>query len=288
MDTLRILSILLIVFSILTVFTLSTVNAQYPSDGDKYETLGVRHDTSPHVCLFEPDPSRVDPFYWSNVQYQSWKALLDWQVAMTEFAPEGDWSMFIHSTVPFEEHENKTPDEYRHCTVFLTYEIENTKEDSKALGQTGIDFKKSSHKFFYITVFLHHVQHNNIVLDLDLTNAKTNTETGLTEFKINLEKKELPLNSVYNIVLHEFGHGLGLRHYEAGEFPEPQGFAHLRSAMTPSLDPFKMDQNFEITISDKFMLSQIYGMDGYNRPQPIIIPDYCLFTGNGTKSLGCY
>ena len=277
---------IILISTLLTFFGAVTAFGQYPQDGDRYETLGVRHSTTPHVCLFEPDPNRVDPFYWSDVQYQSWKALLDWQIAMTEFAPEGDWSMVIHSTVPFEEHENKTPDEYRHCTVFLTYEIENTKENSKALGQTGIDFKKSSHKFFYITVFLHHVQHNNIVLDLD--NAKTNPETGLAEFTINLEKKELPINSVYNIVLHEFGHGLGLRHYEAGEFPEPQGFAHLRSAMTPSLDPFKMDQFFEITITDKFMMVQIYGMNGFQNPQPIIIPDYCLFINEGKSSSGCY
>ena len=273
------------IVSLVFLSSIITSYSQYPEMGDKYETLGVRHSTNPHVCLFEPDPSRVDPFYWSNVQYQSWKAILEWQVVMTEFAPDGDWSMFIHSTVPFEEHEKKTPDDYRHCTVFLTYEIENNKKDSNALGQTGIDFKKSSHKFFYITVFLHHVQHNNIVLDLD--NAKTNPETGLAEFTINLEKKELPINSVYNIVLHEFGHGLGLRHYEAGEFPEPQGFAHLRSAMTPSLDPFKMDQFFEITIADKFMMIQIYGMDGFGRPNPIIIPDSCFFGMNGTKSLYC-
>ena len=282
MKELKVISISLLVLSLSMV---ATVSAQYPEGGDRYETLGVRHSTNPHVCLFEPDPTGVDPFYWSNVQYQSWRALLDWQVAMTEFAPEGDWSMFIHSTVPFEEHENKTPDEYRHCTVFLTYEIENTKEDSKALGQTGIDFKKSSHKFFYITVFLHHGQQNNIVLDLG--GIKANPETGLTEFTINLEKKELPMNSVYNIVLHEFGHGLGIRHYNAGDFPEPQGFAHLRSAMTPSLDPFKMDQFFEITTADKFMLVQIYGMDGFGNPNPIIIPDNCFFGMNGTKSLYC-
>ena len=280
-------AIILIVSIVSLVFFFSIVSAygQYPEGGDEYETLGVRHSTNPHVCLFEPDPNRIDQFYWDNVEFQSWKAILDWQIEMTEFAPDGDWSVYVHSTVPFSEHENKTPDDYRHCTIFLTYEIENNKKDSKALGQTGIDFRSSSHKFLYITVFLHHVQYNNLVLDLD--NAKTNPETGLAEFTINLEKKELPINSVYNIVLHEFGHGLGLRHYNAGEFPEPQGFAHLRSAMTPSLDPFKMDQFFEITIADKFMMVQIYGMDGYGNNQPIIIPDSCFFGTNGTKSLYC-
>ena len=281
-------AIILIVSIVSLVFFFSIVSAygQYPEGGDEYETLGVRHSTNPHVCLFEPDPNRIDQFYWDNVEFQSWKAILDWQIEMTEFAPDGDWSVYVHSTVPFSEHENKTPDDYRHCTIFLTYEIENNKKDSKALGQTGIDFRSSSHKFLYITVFLHHVQYNNLVLDLD--NAKTNPETGLAEFTINLEKKELPLNSVYNIVLHEFGHGLGLRHYNAGEFPEPQGFAHIRSVMTPSLDPFKMDQEFTITIADKFMLVQIYGMDGYGNPQPIIIPDHCMFTDNGKRSQGCY
>ena len=201
MNILRLVSIVLLVSSLSTV-SLVTAFGQYPQNGDKYETLGVRHNTNPHVCLFEPDTSRVDYIYWTNVQYQSWKALLDWQIAMTEFAPEGDWSMRIHSTVPFEEHENKTPDDYRHCTVFLTYEYENTDNDSQALGHAGVDFRKSSHKFFYITVFLHHTQHNNIVLNLE--DAKKNPETGLTEFTLTLAKKELPLNAVYNIVLRSW------------------------------------------------------------------------------------
>ena len=58
--------------------------------------------------------------------------------------------------------------------------------------------------------------------------------------------------------------------------------------MTPSLDPFKMDQFFEITITDKFMMVQIYGMNGFQNPQPIIIPDYCLFINEGKSSSGCY
>jgi len=279
MDKLKILSLVLIVFSVSIVFTVSA-SAQYPDEGsDRYELLGVRHDVRPDVCVFEPNPETVDAEYWKDVEKESWRAVLDWQVAMTEFLPDGDWTMNIHSTVPYEEHWNKTPDEYRHCNIFLTYEAFNEDPDNKALGLTGIDFANSSHKFTFIVVYLHAVKNTSIVLNFD--DAEKDPETGLTKFKINLAKEQLPLQTIYNIVLHELGHGLGLGHYESSA---PNG--HYRSTMTPSLKPFA-NEVFEIKISDKFMLGYLYGLDGFQKPQPLWIDDYCLFD-HGIKVLGCY
>ena len=56
--------------------------------------------------------------------------------------------------------------------------------------------------------------------------------------------------------------------------------------MTPSLKPFSSDA-FEVKITDKFMLGYLYGTDGYSKPQPIFIDDYCLFE-HGIKVIGCY
>tara|TARA_R110002020_G_scaffold326056_2_gene541779 strand:- start:439 stop:1341 length:903 start_codon:yes stop_codon:yes gene_type:complete len=276
----KILSIVLLVCSLSIVSTVSTVPAQLPDEGsDRYEYLGIRHDTRPQVCLFEPNPTHVDWDYWLEVEYESKRAVLDWQLEMTEFLPEGDWSMYTHSTVPYIEHWNKTPDDYRHCTIFLTFEAFNEDPESNALGLTGIDFSKSSHKFTYIVVYLHALEHTNIVLNFD--DAKKDPITGLTKFEINLERQQLPLQTVYNIVLHEMGHGLGLGHYES---LSPNGYK--RSTMTPSLQPFS-DQVFDIKIADKFMLGYLYGTDGYQKPQPIWISDHCLFD-HGIKVIGCY
>ena len=270
------------VFALLLTIPLNTF-AQYPDPDnvyDKYEYLGVRHDTNPHVCLFEPNPTHVDWKYWKDVEFESWRAILDWQVEMTEFLPEGDWSMYIHSTVPYHEHWNKTPDEYRHCNIFLTYEAFNEDPDNKALGYTGIDFAKSSHKFTFIVVYLHAT--NNTALTLNFGDGYKDPETGLTKFEINLDREQLPLQTIYNIVLHELGHGLGLGHYESAY---PLGYD--RSTMTPSLKPFNSNEGFEIKITDKFMLGYLYGTDGYKKPQPIFIDDYCLFE-HGLKVIGCY
>ena len=147
------------------------------------------------------------------------------------------------------------------------------------MGITGIDFSKSSHKFTYIVTYLHAVQHTNIVLNFD--DGYKDPETGLTKFEINLEKETLPLQTVYNIVLHEMGHGLGLGHYESAS---PNGVD--RSTMTPSLKPFG-NEVFEIKIADKFMLGYLYGVDGYQKPQPHWIDDYCLLD-HGIKVIGCY
>jgi len=275
MNTLRVISILLIVFSLSTV-SIASVFGQLPT-ADKYENLGIRHDSRPNVCLFEPNPTHVDWDYWKAVEIESWKAVLDWQVEMTEFLPEGDWSMYIHSTVPYEEHWNKTPDDYRHCNIFLTYEAWSEGREDMALGLTGIDFADSRHKFTYIVIFLHAEERNNIVIDLG--SMKENNE-GKYEFVF--DKKQLPLNTIYNIVLHEVGHGLGLGHYWSTQEDD-----YKRSALIPSLKPFDEDINFEITIADKFQLGRLYGLDGFQKPQPVWIPDHCLFD-HGLRSLGCY
>ena len=271
---------IILISSLITFGAIVSAFGQFP-ESDKYEYLGIRHDVRPHVCLFEPNPTHVDWKYWKDVEFESWRAILDWQVEMTEFLPEGDWSMYIHSTVPYHEHWNKTPDDYRHCNIFLTYEAWNEDEERpSALGLTGIDFSNSSHKFTYIVVYLHAVSNTNIVLDFD--DAYKDPETGLSKFEINLDRVELPLQTIYNIVLHELGHGLGLGHYESNA---PNGFQ--KSTMTPSLKPFNNNEVFEIKLADKFMLGYLYGTDGYQKPQPPWIDDYCLFN-HGLKVLGCY
>tara|TARA_R100000808_G_scaffold9592_2_gene26220 strand:+ start:13906 stop:14742 length:837 start_codon:yes stop_codon:yes gene_type:complete len=278
MEILKIISISLIITSLLMVTSIQAYG-QYP-ENDRYEYLGIRHDVRPQVCLFEPNPEHIDFKYWKDVEYQSWKAVLDWQLEMQEFLPEGDWSMYIHPTVPYDQHSNKTPDDYRHCNIFLTYEAWNEDKESDALGLTAIDFSKSSHKFAYVITYLHVANNTNIVLNFD--DAFKDPETGLTKFEINLERVELPSQTVYNIVLHEFGHALGLGHYESNA---PNGF--LKSTMTPSLKPINSNEVFEIKIADKFMLGYLYGVDGYQKPQPPWIDDYCLFD-HGIKVLGCY
>ena len=270
---------IILISSLITFGTAVSVFGQFP-ESDKYEYLGIRHDVRPQVCLFEPNPTHVDWKYWKDVEFESWRAILDWQVEMQEFLPEGDWSMYIHSTVPYHEHWNKTPNDYRHCNIFLTYEAFNEDEErADALGLTGIDFSNSSHKFTYIVVYLHAVSNTNIVLDFD--DAYKAPETGLAKFEINLDRVELPLQTVYNIVLHELGHGLGLGHYESNA---PNGFQ--KSTMTPSLKPFNSNEVFEIKIADKFMLGYLYGVDGYQKPQPPWIDDYCLFD-HGIKVIEC-
>ena len=276
MDVLRIVSIVLLVCSLSTL-SLVTAFGQFPVEGDRYENLGIRHDVRPNVCLFEPNPTHVDWEYWKSAEFQSFKAILDWQVAMTEFLPDGDWTMHIHSTVPYHEHWNKTPDDYRHCNIFLTFEPWSEGREDMALGLTGIDFADSRHKFTYIVVFLHAEQRNNIVLDLG--NMQENSDG---KYELVFEKKQLPINTIYNIVLHEMGHGLGLGHYWADQVDD-----YKRSALVPSLTPFDENISFEITIADKFQLARIYGMDGFQKPQPVWIPDHCVFE-HGLKVLGCY
>ena len=77
---------IILISSLITFGTAVSVFGQFP-ESDKYEYLGIRHDVRPQVCLFEPNPTHVDWKYWKDVEFESWRAILDWQVEMQEFLP---------------------------------------------------------------------------------------------------------------------------------------------------------------------------------------------------------
>ena len=68
--------------------------------------------------------------------------------------------------------------------------------------------------------------------------------TGLTKKeRLNLEREQLPLQTVYNIVLHEMGHGLGL------QLTEPPSISEI-------IDPYISIKDDEARISLRIKDSQ--------------------------------
>ena len=104
------------IVSLVCFFGILNAYGQFP-ENDRYEYLGIRHDKNPHVCLFEPNPTYIDWDYWLEVEKVSHQAILDWQTEMTEFLPEGDWTLTIHSTVPYVEHWNKIPEFLKNLSI---------------------------------------------------------------------------------------------------------------------------------------------------------------------------
>ena len=215
-----------------------------------YDTLKLRFDTNPNVCLFEVSPEIHDD--WHTLKYVTVSAIEEWVDKLEYVYPDGDWSMDI-KTISWEEHVTKTVHHYTECNIMINYEKTS---NSYALGTTSLFFNQSWHKFMFINVFL---ESQKSVTKIDLGNDINESTVEKIE-----QSYPLPINTIRNIVLHEFGHGLGLGHYDS---PEPL-HAYLQSSMTPSISPFDETQNLSVTYLDLAMIGLIYGENGWKLPSP--------------------
>ena len=255
--------------------------------GDNYDTLKVRHADVPNFCLFEVDPKLTDQ--WSAIKETTISAIKEWETKMNTQFGTNDWDVVIHDSYPFAIHEKQTPEDYLHCSVFITYEdttdYDPDGDGKTALGTTAIDFKQSWHKYFFITVYLNHTANNKIHIDLGEVKPD---ENGSFTVSIEQVKKMIPMNSIRNILIHEIGHGFGLGHYNITLDGNKHGDISRYSAMVPSLDPWDEDHILEEQLADKIMLTKLYGTDGWLGKGTYPIPHVCAFhSGILTSDRGC-
>ena len=222
-----------------------------------YDTLKLRFDTNPNVCLFEVNPEIHDD--WHTLKYVTLSAIEEWVDKLEYVYPNGDWSLSI-KTISWEDHKTAIASDYPECNIMINYE---STSNSYALGTTSLIFNQSWHKYMFINIFLESQKSvTKIVLGNDINEA-------------TVEKMEqsypLPTSTIRNIVLHEFGHGLGLGHYDS---PEPL-HAYLQSSMTPSISPFNETQILSVTYLDLAMIGLIYGENGWKSPSPVYHIDGC-------------
>ena len=85
--------------------------------------------------------------------------------------------------------------------------------------------------------------------------------------------KELTSSDIYNIVLHEFGHGLGVEHYYVNTncIEEECDYSPI---MYHQIDVFS-DEIKPVTEKDIDMVIRIYGEDGFGLKKPRYIPRIC-------------
>jgi predicted Zn-dependent protease len=224
----------------------------YAENGEysKYNSLKLRHATNPHVCLFEVNPELYD---WYKLKYITISAIEEWILKLEYTYPNGNWAVLVE-TIPWEEHEKKTPFDYPQCNIMINYEKTS---NSKTLGNTSLNFNASWHKFMFINVFLESQKNiTKIVIGGDMSTST-----------VNMVQESYPLseNTIKNIILHEFGHGLGLAHFNLNR--SMQGYT--QSVMSPTISPFDENQILSVTYLDLVMIGKIYGENGWNIPSPV-------------------
>ena len=217
----------------------------------KYDSLKLRHATNPNICLFEVNPELYDD--WYKLKYITISAIEEWILKLEYTYPNGDWVVLVE-TIPWEEHETASVLDYPQCNIMINYEKSS---NSKTLGNTGLNFNASWHKFMFINIFLESQKNiTKIVIGDDLSSTTVNRVQ---------ESYPLSENTIRNIILHEFGHGLGLAHFNLNR--SMQGYT--QSVMAPTISAFDENQILSVTYLDLVMIGKIYGENGWNTPSPV-------------------
>jgi len=227
-----------------------------PVYGDQYKTLGIKHSTNPQICIFEPDSLYTNDA--DGVVQASHNSINLWKEGLREHSPKGNWDMPV-TVVPSENHKYKNAREFPTCNILISFEYTN--QESRSLGYTGIDFSSSKHKYTHIVVFLREMEVIKVYdwdLDWDLDIESLEQRHIRTEINI------IPysLTSIQNTVTHEFGHSLGLGHYQITDAPVGDSPWVTRSVMYYAMNPHSEEIMIPKYVDIK-MLEVLYKEDGF-------------------------
>ena len=208
----------------------------YATFDNIYEFIGLKIiKPDPTICIMEPDES-IQPRFWEdNLINKMTTASQEWINTMNE-ETGGNWN-FHYEFHYWNDHKYKAPSDYKQCNVFILFD--NDYRGSE-LGYASYSYKNSNHK--YAMVVIH------------TTFPVTFTDLGTYN---NVITYDVPLKScvIEKTMLHEFGHVLGLGHY--------QNPYEKESIMLPFLTHKECSEQRVITQIDIDMLVMLYGNDGF-------------------------
>ena len=226
--------------------------------GDYFRTIGVYHKYEPQVCIMYPDPE-LEPRL-EMLSKVTFSAINEWQDKLVN-ATGGNWNMPIKE-YDWSEHGTADVSDYPDCTLFINYP-EGVEDES--VGRTGFDFSSSKRYYYWVEVDMNTVERKVAISLGESVNEST--------ISVNTEWREIPESDIRNIVLHEFGHGLGLEHYYVTSncIEEECDYSPI---MFHAIDVFEGEVK-NVTDKDISMLERIYGSDGFGGMKPKWIPRTC-------------
>lgn len=240
---------------------------------DYTDYIGLRIPYSiPNICIFEAEEPEVK-FHERDLYNKSVKWIQEaWIDKLNERTNDNNWDVTFEQ-IPNATHYDKKLIDFPQCHVMIVWDDINRLEDEKlsnAQGYTSFDHSKSNHKWSFIDIFVSQPSGIIDLIQLDLTNM-TQNEDGDWEIPINDYIKYEPLSdeAIRVVVIHEFGHAIGLGHYT-------QTMTwNYDSLMVPSVK-FNEDDEFlasyQTTEDDIEAMYELYGKAGFrefnHQPKP--------------------
>ena len=233
---------------------------------DNYSTLGMSFDDTPIICICEPHPSYTDKS--EEIVLAAKDSVQLWVNALNIHSQNGNWDLETY-VIPIDKHHTANAYDFPTCDILIAFEYSS---DNQSLGYTQMNFSKSWHKYSHATIFLNDfraMQHYELNLDTG-EQEHVNTTYKLTEFSVI---------AVQNIITHEFGHALGLGHYQITDYPiYTDDYPWLEaSIMYYALNP-DVQELASPTYVDVKMLEEIYYTDGFGGNPIIKIPRIGYYT----------
>lgn len=190
------------------------------------------------VCIFEPEDEEIKRNY---VLEPTMTALGKWDEGLEKYTNSKNYNI-INRYIPLEDHENKTYIDFYYCDVTITYYVEKREGVREEAIGVAYQYQGQSHIEVYPIHFI------------NLTVTKED-KSDIFSFKI---KKTIPQQAIESVIMHEFGHTIGLGHL----CNEPYGHK-FKSVMQAHFNPFT--ETLEITEYDLAAVYHKYGKEGWNK-----------------------
>ncbi len=206
-----------------------TITSLIPlSFADTYETTSIRFDHSTTMCIINPDVSYTD----KSLVYETvlFLAIYQWEKQLKINSPFHNWNITVNSF----PHTNDVMSFFDSCDVVINFKYSNS--DKITVGKTEID---STLNIALITIYMYQPS-------LPYTQGHSNDDTLY----------ELQTSDIYNTILHEVGHSMGLGHYIFDDII-PINNKISYTVMNPEFETFGND-TLHITPVDIEKLTKLY------------------------------